>query len=115
MNDATTCSGTIVILRSTGERAVLTVFDPNVLKHLTAAVGGYIEQVPFFTQYQYNPGLKPVKCVAFCNEEGKLLGLPHNAIATHIWHSQMPDGAKTDVLVGDVAVVFGDEEFMREL
>jgi hypothetical protein len=115
MNETTTCSGTIVILRSTGERAVFTVFDANVLKHLNAAVGGYIEQVPYFTRYQYHPDSKPVECVAFCNEDGKLQGLPYNAIATHIWHSQTPDISNKDILVGDVAVVFGDEEFMQNL
>lgn len=40
---------------------------PNTLQELQAAVGGYIETVTIAED-----------CVIICNEEGRLLGLPHN-------------------------------------
>ena len=40
---------------------------PNTLEELQAAVGGYIETVTFATD-----------AAVICNEEGRLLGLPHN-------------------------------------
>ena len=40
---------------------------PNTLKELQETVGGYIETVTIATD-----------AVIICNEEGRLLGLPHN-------------------------------------
>ena len=40
---------------------------PNELEELQAAVGGYIEVCTFDKD-----------CCVICNEEGRLLGLPHN-------------------------------------
>lgn len=40
---------------------------PNTLEELQETVGGYIETVTFGAD-----------CVIICNEEGRLLGLPHN-------------------------------------
>ena len=40
---------------------------PNELEELQAAVGGYIEVHTFATD-----------CCVICNEEGRLMGLPHN-------------------------------------
>lgn len=77
-----------------------------ILASLRGIVGGYIEIVPFFTTWQGEP------CVVFCNENGKLDGLPVNRRATAIWWQLYPT---SDHLVGDVAVVMGDEEFLREL
>lgn len=68
---------------------------------INKAVGGWIEAV-------YFPGYK---AEAYINEEGKILGLPENVVATNVWYNS---GAKVllgDYLAGDV-VIFGevDEE-----
>lgn len=71
------------------------------LKFLQEAVHGYIEEVPLW----------PVG-VAFCNEEGKLNGLPLNRQAQAIWEQ---NGPLRDYLVGDIVQITGDAEFMAEL
>lgn len=83
------------------------------LEELQVLVGGWIEAVP---------GLKTVTrlgkrlpCAAFCNEEGKLDGLPLNHAATAIWHAAAPAFSGVDVLMGTVAVVLGDEELLAEV
>jgi hypothetical protein len=79
---------------------------PAILQKLQDRVGGWIETIPFFTEFEGR------RAVAFCSEEGKLNGLPLNRKATELWLEQF----KTDdVLVGTVAVVTGDEAFMRTL
>jgi hypothetical protein len=77
------------------------------LSELQAGVGGFIETVPNLTTYRHEG--KRVACFAFCNEEGKLNSLPLNERATAIWQSQF---RTSDVLVGPVVIVFGDQEFM---
>jgi len=95
-------------------------FDrPIQLEELQAAVGGYIEPVPRFTTIWDDDAKLYVECVAFCNEEGKLDELPVNPVATALWNEAVsgPSWRKplADVLVGPVAIVFGDAEFMAEL
>lgn len=62
------------------------------LEELQGFVGGYIELVPDLT------GKRKGKEIVYCNEEGKLEGLPLNREATLKY---APPG---DVLVGDVIV-----------
>lgn len=76
------------------------------LEELQGGVGGDIETVPYFTRYQGEP------CVAFCNEAGKLDGLPVNRRATILWHGQRPIN---DYLVGPIVIVTGDKALMRAL
>ncbi len=62
-------------------------------KHLTALqgfVGGWIE---------YVPTKQPV--TLYCNEEGKIEGLPHNVTATKAFGQEIDP----DYLVGDVIVL----------
>lgn len=54
---------------------------------LSRAVGGYIETVPHMTTYD---GL--TRGVAYCNEEGKLRGLPFNQKATEAWLACLGNG-----------------------
>lgn len=68
------------------------------LDELQAAVGGYIEVVPHFNFFNGRP------CAAVCDEEGKLKGKPINEEATIAWRAQTNT---TDVLVGDIAIVYG--------
>ena len=100
-----------------GERAPLVVpftAAPS-LEFMQERVGGYIEPVPFFTQYRGQ------RCVAFCDEHGKQKGLTINEAANALWamcpvpSPFVPAVSAGDVLVGPVVVLFGDEEFMASL
>lgn len=57
------------------------------LEQLQAAVGGYIQMVPVGPYSMY------------VNEEGKMIGLPVNVIATALWEHVY--GAGTDIIVGN--------------
>lgn len=70
---------------------------PPELEELQGLVGGFIEQVPHWTEHLGKP------CVAYCNEEGKPKGLPINARATFIYLNVLsrlrPD--RRALLIGD--------------
>lgn len=83
--------------------------EPPTLEMLQSAVGGSIETVPMFVLY------KDEHCVCFCNEEGKIHGLPLNISATELWNKQRHPHPIDDVLVGDVVIIRGDNEMMRAL
>lgn len=91
----------------------------NSIKHLTftssiplsvlnAAVGGSIETVPYWNTHRGLP------CVAFCNEEGKLKGLPYNVRANIAWLQERSHDVD-DILVGDIIVITGNRAFMEAL
>jgi hypothetical protein len=116
--------GTLVILGTDGSIDRRDVESPtNLFRTLQKEVGGYIEMVPYFKSFYDEGEYKP--CVAVCNEDGKLTGLPPNQLATAIWHAVLRKdptlvdlplaGGQLDSLVGPVVVVMGDEEFMDEL
>lgn len=50
---------------------------------MVKAVGGYIETIPHFTTYAGR------SCLAYCNEEGRLIALPLNLHATILWRSKL--------------------------
>lgn len=104
--------GKIVTIKTTGEVSEVDVTTASILPILREIVGGHIEQVPFFDTYDYNN--KKVHCVVFCNEEGKLEQLDTNEFATIHWY-RSAGRSLNDILVGDIAIVFGDDEFMSEL
>ena len=91
---------------------------PATLEQLREAVGGgWLEAVPHFN---YIPDHKNnvVKCVVFCDEEGKLKQLEINKNATALWFSSCKYQKKpmpNDMLVGPIAIVYGDKEFMEDL
>lgn len=100
--------GELIIIRTNGsmERRDLTAAPE--LEELQKAVGGYIEKLPHFSQFEGKPA------VAFCNEEGKLRGLDLNPRATEVWASNT-SGRIIDRLCGDVAIITGDKVLMRKL
>ena len=57
------------------------------LEKLQSAVGGYIQMVEIGPYSMY------------LNEEGKMIGLPVNRLATALWESEY--GAGTDIIVGN--------------
>lgn len=113
--------GTALIYRPAAvEPEIRELSAPPSLELLQGAVGGYIEAVPHWDRVNFEDAMH--RCVAFCNEDGKGMGLPLNIPATQLWHAALPppgligrDGQMADVLVGAVIVVFGDAEFMEEL
>lgn len=80
---------------------------PPKLEKLQQIVGGYIEHVPFWTTYNNHP------CIAFCNEYGKLNGMPLNQVATSLWLSAIQQPNYPDHLVGQIALIVGTQEFIR--
>jgi hypothetical protein len=96
---------------------------PPGLEELQSIVGGYIEEVPLFTVLLHEGALHP--CVAFCNEMGKLHGLPRNHLATSHWQFALKYNGHpgllalsghevrlVDFLVGQLAVVAGDQALL---
>ncbi len=96
---------------------VLRYDEAIIADDLQDAVGGWLEVVPYFDTLSIDGDRKP--CRAFCNEEGKLRRLDLNVTATQLWRDALTfqglAGAVDDVLVGPVVIVFGDEQFMRQL
>jgi hypothetical protein len=106
------------------ERCEITV--PPTVEELRKIIGGYIGIVHGFTSIDiYGDGLA-MPCVAFCNEDGKRLGLPVNWQATGMWHDALvrkgsrggllaEGGGCEDYLVGAIVVISGDSKLMDEL
>jgi hypothetical protein len=114
--------GTIITYPCHGGRVTTTPINgPATLDRLKAAVGaGEVEVVPGFDTIDYAG--KVVPCVAFWDKESKLKGQPINRHATILWDAALlragypgllkPDGQIADLLFGQVAIAFGDAEFM---
>jgi hypothetical protein len=97
---------------------VIEIDGPPTLDALKSAIGGgWLEIVPYFKTIEH--GRKLRQCVAFCDENGKLRDLDFNPVATFLWDKAMRldtgVGCNPDYLVGTIAVVFGDREFMEAL
>jgi hypothetical protein len=106
--------GFTIVIDPDGSKTVRKYRGTIPLGDLRAGVGdGLIEHVPYFDSFKWRG--KRTRCVAFCNEEGKLHGMLINEVATRIWHEGAPVMRGRDVLVGPVVIVFGDEAFMRAL
>lgn len=71
------------------------------LKSLQHLVRGYVETVPHFTRYGAHR-----HATAYCNEEGKLHGLPFNEKATKAWLDCLGSGpfSYEPRLHGDVVI-----------
>ncbi len=76
--------------------------EPSLCR-LQRIVGGYIERVPEWDSHTGIP------CSVYCNEEGKLHGLPMNPRATGFWWAHMGQRVD-DVLVGNVVMCAGFRE-----
>ena len=79
--------------------------------------GGYADLVPGFRTIGYAGVV--MDCCAFCDEDGKRKQLHINELANDAWDQALRrtgmGNAMGDYLVGQVAVVFGDREFMENL
>lgn len=74
----------VYILKADGSIDASTQDKAPTLEQMQAAVGGYIETVPYFTAYCNH---KRGQCYA--NEDGILKGLPVNTKATELWRQNV--------------------------
>lgn len=100
----------IIIPPDAGKIVRKDLVKPPALEELKEAVGGYIELIPGFEAIQVGKALVP--CVAFCNEEGKLKGLPVNIRFQAIWPEPW---CNMDMVAGPVVILYGSISFMRAL
>jgi hypothetical protein len=118
-------NGTIISVGVNGSMLTTPLKRAPQLNDLKPAIGGGpLEAVPGFNSWLTNNG-RVVRCVVFCDEEGKQHGQQVNAQATMWWEQALQRqgnslfgpgrGDPVDVLVGKIAIVFGDDEFMEEL
>jgi hypothetical protein len=88
--------GVVIKADGTLERLDLSVSEQE-LKSLQKAVGGYVQVIELEEDF-----------TMWVNEEGKLLGLEENKIATVIWEVRF--GLDTDIICGDVVFTGGMDE-----
>ena len=115
--------GTLLVFQPHALPQVTEFSRPPTLEEVQAAVGGDLQVVPGFRSIRY--GNVVMDCVALCNANGKLKGLAMNNLATIAWKEGLRRAIEaglwrskvmpTDPLVGTVAVLFGDREFMDAL
>jgi hypothetical protein len=77
-----------------------TIIDLNEgsLEKLQKAVGGYVQAIDLCE------GL-----TMWCNEEGKMMSLPHNPFGQAFWETAFPvsEFGRTDYIVGDIVLTGG--------
>jgi len=115
--------GTLLVFQPHALPHVREFSQPPTLKEVQAVVDGDLQVVPGFCSIRY--GDVVMDCVALCNANGKLKGLAMNDLATIAWKEALRRAVEaglwrsevmpTDPLVGTVAVLFGDREFMDAL
>jgi hypothetical protein len=66
------------------------------LEKLQDAVGGWVQAVDLRDDL-----------TLWCNEEGKLIGLPNNVIGTHMWEKSF---GMTDVIMGNIVFTGGTDD-----
>jgi hypothetical protein len=110
--------GQMIIIHVSGIFETTEYDDMEIpLEDIQEAVDGHIEVVPYWDTYNGD------ECLVFCNEDGKHIGKQRNITATALWDkvlvkknmTRFKDGEEVDYLVGDIAVVMGDDAFMRTL
>lgn len=102
--------GHMILVTTKGDYKITRLSSVPDLDQLQAAVKGHIELVPFFNKFM------GYRCVAFCNEEGKLKNLPVNTKAQTLWASSLNRACiNEDTLVGDVVIISGDDELLEAL
>ena len=78
----------------------VTIIDLNEgsLEKLQKAVGGYVQAIDLCE------GL-----TMWCNEEGKMMSLPHNPFGQAFWETAFPvsEFGRTDYIVGDIVLTGG--------
>jgi len=83
-------------IKTTGEVIELDI-TADSLTTLQTAVGGWVQAIDIATDM-----------TMWCNEEGKLISLPHNPFAQFMWDKSF--GTYTDYIVGDIVLTGGTDE-----
>ena len=83
-------------IKTTGEVIELDI-TADSLTTLQTAVGGWVQAIDIASDLSM-----------WCNEEGKLISLPHNPFAQFMWDKAF--GAHTDYIVGDIVLTGGTDE-----
>jgi hypothetical protein len=73
------------------------ILNKITLKSLQSSVGGFVQPLTLAPDF-----------IMWCNEEGKLLNLPHNPYAQFFWDAK--HGSNIDYIVGDVVFTGGNDE-----
>ena len=78
--------------------ATLIDLNEGSLEKLQKAVGGYVQAIDLCE------GL-----TMWCNEEGKMMSLPHNPFGQAFWETAFPvsEFGRTDYIVGDIVLTGG--------
>jgi hypothetical protein len=98
-----------IIIKTDGSEHITEYDEARVaLKDLQDVVGGYIEAVPYFEEYESE------LATMYCDEEGKLKGYPVNLEATKLWADAMNMDLEDigDLLCGDCIIVTGTRKFV---
>ena len=98
--------GKMAVIAYNGDTTYRVCSEPPPYEVLKELIDGYIELVPGFNKFQDE------HCIAYCNEEGKLLGLQRNDMATKLWLQQH---STKDYFRGNVIILYGDDDFMEAL
>ena len=115
--------GTLLVFQPHAVPQVREFSHPPSQEEVQVVVGGDLQVVPGFRTIRY--GAVVMDCFALCNANGKHKGLAMNDLATIAWKEALrraidaglwrSEVMPTDPLVGSVAVLFGDREFMDAL
>lgn len=104
-------NGQLLVISVDGTRTVTAITGRSpTLEELQSGVGGYIEVIPFFSTIEMDDGIHT--CIALCNEEGKIRGLPPNPVAQTLWEATVGRKITEDYLVGPVIIAFGSPEWL---
>jgi hypothetical protein len=87
------------VIKTTGEIDFQEVSEEGEYDFLSGAVGGWIQSVPLVNDFD--------ELNLWCNEEGKLNGLPLNALATELGENSY---GKTDMIVGNAVITGGADD-----
>jgi hypothetical protein len=112
--------GGLYIIRQNGEIETREIDRPPTGDEIHNFIDGYIEVVPYWNELVVPSAKIMSKCVAFCDESGKTTGnKPLNERATIMWEATLNRQGKScrglDELVGDICVVWGDQELLDNL
>ncbi|MET4190749.1 MULTISPECIES: hypothetical protein [unclassified Bradyrhizobium] len=111
--------GTITVIHPDGTVESKVLDHAAKLDDLKSAIGGgYMEKIPRFTKFKTDTGV--VDCIALCDEDGSRKNMSPNRTATLAWSASLAatDPAQPVVLntlVGPVAILYGDKEWMKAL
>lgn len=108
--------GYMRIINTDGSGSTRELDKPPELDELRDAVGGWIELVPYFQCVVEGPDQERIdECIVYCNEEGKIRNMAHNAKASRMWRDAQLRKFGTslsDTLMGPIVILWGDKTFM---